>query len=597
MILGRWGNGRAGLACAALVVAVSPRVSGGFEMPGIRASGLIFGAAIADERPTQINDRRYHSDGDHDGSSAPSGLQAPPPPPAPSSAEPSAGPGAPPSPVAGTGANWNPAVVQSTATPTAPSSPDGDPDLQPDQPRHNQSGGASGKHDHVAHHEVTKALSPQQLMVLKTQLAAPVAAAAGGSNHEPGGHPPGTYDTNQVIAVGMDQTSLDVARSLGFQVGYSTGDDTGFFPVTRLVVPEGADTLTALRTLKVALPSQVVALNSIYRLYSRASGKDIPAETSGTPGSCTADQCRPWSVIGWKDYLRGCSRGLAIGMIDTGLDTSHPALASGAAGERIVTEDFRLPGKKPAPSTHGTAVAALLMGDAGQGMAGLVPDAKLYAANAFYSDGEQSVTDTVSLLKALDWMRRHGVRIVNMSFAGPDDPLLAAAIRQSVREGMIIVAAAGNEGADAPPAFPAAYPGVIAVTAVGVDLRPYQRANHGAYIALSAPGVHIWTAGANGKGAFESGTSFAAPYVTAVAATILRSAGPDASAGDLLRSIPVKDLSGTGWSPIFGKGLAMAPANCGGVQTAEKLPWTWGPSIVSPSGLLGFTPASGDAGQ
>jgi len=284
-------------------------------------------------------------------------------------------------------------------------------------------------------------------------------------------------------------------------------------------------------------------------------------------------------------------------MIDTGLDLAHPALASGAASDKVVTQTFRLAGKPAAARAHGTAVATLLIGDSHKGMAGLVPDVTLFAADAFYSDGEQSVTDTMNLIKALDWMHANKVRIVNMSFAGPHDDILAAAIGRYQREGMIFVAAAGNEGADAPPAFPAAYPGVIAVTAVGTDLKPYQRANHGPYIKLAAPGVHIWTAGANGKGGYESGTSFAAPYVTAVAATLLRSAGPDARSEDLLKSIPVKTLSDQDQSPIFGKGLALAPANCGGERTAEGLPWSGGTGFGALGDVLGFAASETGSSQ
>jgi len=440
----------------------------------------------------------------------------------------------------------------------------------------------------------TAPLTPAQVATFTTQLAAPPA-----QNSAPASHGSQPFGNGEVLVVGMDETALSNVRQLGFQVVYQTGDDNGFFPVTRLTVPDGVDTLTAMRTLKVAMPGQVVALNSLYRIYSRASGSEDGAGTAGGTESCTPDNCRPWSLIGWKDYLRGCSKGLAIGMIDTAVDTTHPALANGAANNQIITEDFLLPGKKPASNTHGTGVASLLIGDGGKGMAGLVPDVTLYAANAFYADGGQSVTDTVSLLKALDWMRRHGVRVVNMSFAGPNDPLLAAAIRQSVREGMIIVAAAGNEGADAPEAYPAAYNGVIAVTAVDTNLKPYARANHGEYIKLSAPGVHIWTAGPNGKGAYQSGTSFAAPYVTAVAATLLRASGPETRASDLLKEIKVKDLGGEGKpSPVFGNGLALAPGNCGGMRTAEELPWTNGwSSSGGLGGLLSFTPAGEAAAQ
>ena len=381
-----------------------------------------------------------------------------------------------------------------------------------------------------------------------------------------------------------------MARALGFQVNYTSNDDNGAFPVTRLSVPNGDDTVSALHRLKIALPGKTVALNSLFRIFRHAGSKDSPASALTPGAACTPEQCQPRAVIGWKDFLRTCSAGLAMGMIDTGVDASHPALASGAMAHRIVMESFRNTGKKAAAKSHGTAVAALLVGDAAHGVAGLVPDVTLYAADVFYADGDQSVTDTVSLLRALDWMHRQGVRLINMSFTGPDDPVLAAAIAQTVRTGVIIVAAAGNDGSDAPPAFPAAYPGVIAVTAVTSDLKPYQRANHGSYIALSAPGVHIWTAAANGKGAYESGTSFAAPYVTAIVATMLRATGSRASVKDIIRAIPVKDLGSDGGGLVFGRGLAMAPDDCGTTRTAEVLPWATD-TTASLGTLLGFVSA------
>ena len=419
-------------------------------------------------------------------------------------------------------------------------------------------------------------LSDAEVAAIKAKMLADAAVkpATGGGDHNSGA--PNSYSHGEVLAVGLDAQALATAKALGFGVQYATGDDEGMFRVTRLKAPAGIDTLTALRALKVALPGNKVALNALYRIFQRSSGGAAAADQSvelPAGPACAGEQCKPRTVIGWKDKLRRCSEGLSIGMIDTGLDTSHPALARSVSGNRLVTASFRQEQKKAAPSDHGTGVAALLVGDAANGVAGLVPDVTLYAADAFYAVDGQPVTDTVSLLRALDWMRRHKVTLVNMSFAGPDDPLLAAAIHQAIAEGMVVVAAAGNEGAGAPPAFPAAYPGVIAVTAVTIDLKPYQRANHGAYIALAAPGVRIWTASANGKATFASGTSFAAPYVTAIAATLLRSAGPAASAQDILRAIPVQSLGTEDWSPVYGHGLAKAPSDCNARQVAERLPW------------------------
>ena len=449
----------------------------------------------------------------------------------------------------------------------------------------------------------TVRLSDAQISVLATKMAADTAAArasSAGVTHSSSAAP--SYVQGEVLAAGLDAQALSIANALGFSVQYAPGDDEGVFRLTRLGVPAGIDTLSAMRTLKVALQGNRVALNSLYRIFQR-SGAAAPGDRQIdlTPGAaCSGEQCKPRSVIGWKDSLRRCSAGLAIGMIDTGLDPSHPALARAVASNKIVTASFRQESSKPAPAEHGTGVAALLVGDAANGVAGLVPDVTLYAADAFYSLDGQPVTDTVSLLRAIDWMRRHNVTLVNMSFAGPDDPLLAAALKQAIAEGMVVVAAAGNEGAGAPPAFPAAYPGVIAVTAVTTDLKPYQRANHGAYIALAAPGVHIWTASANGKATFASGTSYAAPYVTAIAATLLRSTGPSASSQDILQAIPVQSLGAEDWSPVYGHGLAMAPSSCNSPRIAERLPWVPNTTTdtaaaalpVSSRSGFGFTSAS-----
>src|SRR3546814_4413372 len=94
--------------------------------------------------------------------------------------------------------------------------------------------------------------------------------------------------------------------------------------------------------------------------------------------------------------------------------------------------------------------------------------------------------------------------------------------------GMRLVAAAGNEGPHAAPVFPAGYPSVLAVTAVDASLQPYRHANRGDYIDLAAPGVDVWSARRGQGGRYNSGTSFAAPFVAAAAALVLAQA-PDAA--------------------------------------------------------------------
>ena len=176
------------------------------------------------------------------------------------------------------------------------------------------------------------------------------------------------------------------------------------------------------------------------------------------------------------------------------------------------------------PDWHGTGVVALLAGSPTSGTPGLVPDADYVIANAFFKNRSgQSVTDTDHLLWALKVLEQHGAQVVNMSLSGPRDDLVHQRLVELSRQGMIFVAAAGNGGPAASAAYPAAYNDeVIAVTAVDRNQQLYDHANRGDYIDVAAPGVRIWTALPNNKEGALSGTSFAAPFVTAIVAAIYK---------------------------------------------------------------------------
>jgi subtilisin family serine protease len=170
-------------------------------------------------------------------------------------------------------------------------------------------------------------------------------------------------------------------------------------------------------------------------------------------------------------------------------------------------------------------------------------------------------TDTVSLLAALEWMRAFDVKIINMSFSGPKDDLVEKAIERMHREGVQFVAAVGNDGPAAAPSYPASYQPVIAVTAISKELRNYPYANRGERVDLAAPGVDIWSAVPGAREGYHTGTSFAAPYVTAMLATIYNQTHVRQKQ-NLLDQLTVIDLGPKGRDPIYGRGLMVTPASC-----------------------------------
>src|SRR5205823_3357300 len=153
------------------------------------------------------------------------------------------------------------------------------------------------------------------------------------------------------------------------------------------------------------------------------------------------------------------------------------------------------------------------------------------------------------------WAVRNGAKILNMSFIGAHDPALQQLLHAANEKGVVVVAAAGNGGPAAPPVYPGAYPGVIAVTAVDEADHPYEYANRGSYIAVAAPGVDILAPVERGGYAYVSGTSFAAAYVSGIAALLLErdpTLDPQTVADLIARG--AEDLGPVGRDDEFGAG-------------------------------------------
>ncbi len=321
-------------------------------------------------------------------------------------------------------------------------------------------------------------------------------------------------------------------------------DGLGFVMII-MEVPPGYSVRQGIAELRTKFPALVIDANHRYSLNSAAHHD-------------TRIYAR--RLIGWDPVTPRCGAEIRLGLVDTRVDLTHPVLKR----QNIKNRSFLPQEATAAPADHGTSIAALLVGKPMNETAGLLPESSLFVAEIFRErEARRFETTTWLIVRALDWLVRKNVHVINLSFGGSQNSLLAFAVRRTLDNNISLVAAAGHHSPLGGPSYPAAQEGVVAVTALDADRRPYRRAASGPYISLSAPGVDIWVPDADGMGRYVSGTSFAAPFVTAVIASFKR-VHPHWTPEQIRQAIErsALDLGNPGWDPIFGWGLVQAPIAC-----------------------------------
>jgi subtilisin family serine protease len=219
-------------------------------------------------------------------------------------------------------------------------------------------------------------------------------------------------------------------------------------------------------------------------------------------------------------------KGVTVAVIDSEVDKSHPEFGN------AIAEEFDAVGQPDKPHTHGTGMAGAIV--AQNRLMGVAPGARTLAVHAFSTGTQQSPQATTqNIVAGLDWALNKGARIINMSFAGPYDPMLALAVKRASEKGAILIAAVGNAGPKSPPLYPAADPHVIGVTAIDENDQLYKGANVGAQVAVAAPGVDVMVPAPADAYQLTTGTSVAAAHVSGVAALLLEK-HPEADAQTVL---------------------------------------------------------------
>jgi subtilisin family serine protease len=317
----------------------------------------------------------------------------------------------------------------------------------------------------------------------------------------------------ELLWISPSAAATDAARAEGYAV--LREEALAELDIREFVMrpPAGVPLAQAAQRLRELDPTAEVDFNHIY--------------TPGGDVSAVPDAAAQTSAAG--------ERPKRVGLIDGGVESGHADLR----GTGVVR--WGCDGKE-IPSEHGTAIASLLQ------------SASLYAADVYCAQPAGGAAEDVA--RAMAWMARERVAVVNVSLVGPANRLLERAVLALVQRGHLVVAAVGNDGPAAAPLYPASYPGVVGVTGVLLNHRVLPEAAQGPQVMFAAPGADVVVATPGGGHASARGTSYAVPFVARLLAQRLEQ--PDrerAQAAVTQLAASAIDLGERGRDAVYGYGL------------------------------------------
>jgi subtilisin family serine protease len=308
----------------------------------------------------------------------------------------------------------------------------------------------------------------------------------------------GTSMTSQQTDALAQRFQLVSLQSFDFPLGGTT--------LMRLRIADRRSVPVVVRALETDATVLFAQPNYLFALQE--DGAPAAAPTEGDPGQYVLQKMHLPQA---HELAHGDK--VLVAVVDSGVDITHPDLAGDIA------DSFDAIGIGAPVHFHGTAIAGAI---AAHGrLMGAAPTAQILAVRAFSGNAHAEEGTTFAIMRGLDWAVLHGARAVNMSFAGPQDPGMARSLAAAHDKGVVLVAAAGNKGANSPPLYPAADHNVIAVTSTNKNDQLPTFANRGAYVTVAAPGVDLMLLAPDGALQRLSGTSFSAAYVTGTVALML----------------------------------------------------------------------------
>lgn len=277
-----------------------------------------------------------------------------------------------------------------------------------------------------------------------------------------------------IVLVDPDPATLQQVRALGLLANEPEMIDGLGVTTSQITLPAGMSLAAAQKLLTKKIPQATIASDQIF--FQSGTAAIAPAVTVPANNAAIATP---------------------VGLIDGAAAQPVRAVKGFASGA-------------PYPSNHGSAVAALAYSAGAR---------NILVADVYGTDPAGG--NALAIARGMGWLLDRGAKVISISLVGPRNPLLERAVTAARDRGAVIVAAVGNDGPAAPPAYPASYKDVLAITAVDKRNRPLIEAGRATHLDYAAPGTDIAALDRTGKLVPVRGTSFAAPLVAARAAAML----------------------------------------------------------------------------
>ncbi|MET7735458.1 type VII secretion-associated serine protease mycosin [Streptomyces sp. NPDC005402] len=352
----------------------------------------------------------------------------------------------------------------------------------------------------------------------------------------------------------------------------------------------------AVAVLACGLPlAGATPIAAAERVRTTLADDDVRFQVDDTSCSFPSDIIKgtPWSLQRIVlDQLWQSTKGknVKVAVIDTGVDTVNAQLKGGAVANG---KDYLHPGGNGRTDKvgHGTKVAGIIAARKldGTGFVGLAPEATIIPIR---QNDDQGSGNVGTMIQAIKYAADAGAKVINISqdTASKMDPTVDARFRQAVeyaqdKHDALIVAAAGNDGADGKikETYPAAYPGVLAVAASDRNNARAPFSQSGPFVGVAAPGIDMVSTVPVGGNCVDQGTSFAAPYVSGVAA-LIRAKHPDWSYKQVITQIEqTADRTKAGRDDFVGWGVVDPAAAVNDDTTAPSADGPK-PDSVGPAG-------------